>query len=321
MMSPTMVPILAPVGAADPVDRSGRDVGGGDDPGADGVVDIVIDVGHQIRQPDDLRLEGRRGCDDRPETLGVGADSIDHLEGEVQPPAVELETLDHAHALIDVGEAARQDRVQTFLAGVTERGVSQVVREGNGLRQIGVEAQGARHRSGDLRDLQAVGQPGAEVVALRRHEDLGLLLEAPEGVGMDDPVAVALVISAQRTGRLGQDAAPACGRMGVRAGAAPHSRSPRSAREWSPPRLSDLHEFIGPLAQADLFGVIQLDTPVDLRGGGAELVRPGPEKRGLVRERMPRLLVHEVDRGLVDGDRVGRGEDADIGISGVSAKG
>ena len=209
-----MVPIRSPwVRPIRPIGPEGMSAAR-DDPGAHGVVDIVIDVGDQIGQPDDLRLEGRRGCDDRPETLGVGADPIDHLEGEVQPSTVELETLDHAHALIDVGEAARQDRVQTFFAGVTERGVAQVVPESDGLGQVFVEAQGARHRPGDLRDLEGVRQPGAVVVTLRREEDLRLVLEPPEGLGVDDPVAVALVIGAQRTGLLGQDAAPASGRMG-----------------------------------------------------------------------------------------------------------
>src|SRR5206468_4621873 len=40
--------------------------------------------------------------------------------------------------------------------------------------------------------LQGVRDPRAVVVALRVDEDLRLPLEPPEGLGMDDPVAVAL---------------------------------------------------------------------------------------------------------------------------------
>ena len=211
-----MVPIRSPwVRPTRPIGPEGRSAGA-DDPGAHGVVDIVIDVGDQIGQPDDLRLEGRRGRDDRPETLGVGADPVDHLAGQVQPAAVALEPFDHAHALLDVGEPARQDRAQAFFAGVAERRVPQVMAERDRLGQVLVEPQRARHRPGDLRDLERVRQPGAVVVALRREEDLRLVLEAPERLGVEDPVAVALEIRAQRAGLLGQGAAPARGRRAAR---------------------------------------------------------------------------------------------------------
>ena len=52
--------------------------------------------------------------------------------------------------------------------------------------------QRARDHPADLRDLEAVGQADAEMVAVGRDEDLGLAGEAAEGDRMDDPVAVAL---------------------------------------------------------------------------------------------------------------------------------
>ncbi len=45
--------------------------------------------------------------------------------------------------------------------------VPKVVAEGDGLRQVLVEAQGTGNGAGDLRHLQRVGEPGAVVVALR----------------------------------------------------------------------------------------------------------------------------------------------------------
>ena len=45
----------------------------------------------------------------------------------------------------------------------------------------------------DLADLDTVGQPRAVVVTLVIDEDLGLVLESPEGATVNDAVAVALV--------------------------------------------------------------------------------------------------------------------------------
>src|SRR6202008_3210147 len=50
----------------------------------------------------------------------------------------------------------------------------------------------ARNRPADLRYLEAVGQPDAEMIAIRRHEHLRLVTQAAKGDRMDDPVAVAL---------------------------------------------------------------------------------------------------------------------------------
>ena len=121
--------------------------------------------------------------------------------------------------------------------------MAEVVRERQRLRQILVEAERAGDRAGDLRDLERMGQPRAEMVALVVDEDLRLVLQPPKGVGVDDAVAVALERRAERIVRLGVDA-PARGRRiggigrapalaaaaGVRA-AAPPSGSPRLT-EW-----------------------------------------------------------------------------------------
>ena len=50
---------------------------------------------------------------------------------------------------------------ERVLAGVAERRVAEIVREGQRLGQVLVEMQFARDRAGDLRHLDAVGQPGA----------------------------------------------------------------------------------------------------------------------------------------------------------------
>ena len=55
-----------------------------------------------------------------------------------------------------------------------------------------VERQGGRERTRDLRHLDRVRQPRDVVVVLGVHEDLGLVLQAPERLAVQDPVAVPL---------------------------------------------------------------------------------------------------------------------------------
>ena len=92
---------------------------------------------------------------------------------------------------------------------MAERAVAEVVRQRHRLRQVLVEGERARRGARDLRDLEGVGQAGAEVVALVVDEHLGLVLEAAERGAVDDPVAVALERAAQRALRLGMTAAAA----------------------------------------------------------------------------------------------------------------
>jgi hypothetical protein len=94
-------------------------------------------------------------------------------------------------------EPLGMQQVEAELAGMAERGVAEVVAEGDGLGQVLVEPQADRHGPGDLRHLEHMGQAGAVMVAGRGEEDLGLVLEPPEGLGMDDPVPVALKGGAQ----------------------------------------------------------------------------------------------------------------------------
>jgi hypothetical protein len=73
-----------------------------------------------------------------------------------------------------------------------ERRMPEIVPEADRLREVLVEPQRARHGAGDLRGLQRVREARAVVVALRRDEDLRLVLEPPERLAVHHAVAVAL---------------------------------------------------------------------------------------------------------------------------------
>ena len=81
---------------------------------------------------------------------------------------------------------------QCILPRMAEGGVAEIMRESECFGQILVEPERPGQSAGDLRHLDRMGQPGAEVVAVRRDEDLRLVLQPAEGRGMDDAVAVTL---------------------------------------------------------------------------------------------------------------------------------
>jgi hypothetical protein len=96
-----------------------------------------------------------------------------------------LETTEGFHAVIE-----------HILSGVPEWGVPQIMRKGNGLGEVFVEAQPPSYRPRNLCDLEAMGQPGPEKIALVIHEDLGLVLKPAKRSGMNDPVTIPLKLAA-----------------------------------------------------------------------------------------------------------------------------
>ena len=183
-----------------------RQLGGVQHAGAQGVVDVVVDVRHAVDELDDAALERLRR--DRP---GVVEDAVAHLVREVEAAAVALEHVDDAQRVLVVAEAAlealAQRAVEPGLAGVPEGRVPEIVAEADGLGEVLVEAQRAGDRARDPDGLERVREPRAVVVALGRHEDLRLVLEAPERLAVGDAVAVALKGAAQPAGHLGHEPA------------------------------------------------------------------------------------------------------------------
>ena len=64
------------------------------------------------------------------------------------------------------------------------------------LREIRVKAQRVGHGARDLRDLERVRKPVAEMVGIARRENLRLRFEPAESAGMNYAVAVARKIGA-----------------------------------------------------------------------------------------------------------------------------
>src|ERR1700680_2438218 len=110
--------------------------------------------------------------------------------------------------------------VERTLAGMAERRMAEVMGQRAGFRQILVETERARDRSGDLGDFERMGEPGAIMIAFMENEHLGLMGKPAERGRMDDAIAIAPEIAARRAPRLAMEAPAGQGRIG-RIGRAP----------------------------------------------------------------------------------------------------
>ncbi len=170
------------------------------DPGGDGVFEVVADVGDAIGPRDDLALGSLRSR----EAPGVVTDAIERL-------ATQVERLER-----DIGppggvvEATVEVRGEGILAGVPAGAVPAVVPDGDRLGEGDVEPECLGDRTGDLGDLQRV-RHARPLVIVGEHEDLGLAGEPPERRVVQDAVTVALEARAVGVGLL---------RCGAMAGAA-----------------------------------------------------------------------------------------------------
>src|SRR3712207_9415553 len=81
-----------------------------------------------------------------------------------------------------------------LFTGVTERGMAEIVPEGDGLGQVFVEVEGAGYSTRDLHHLQGMGEAVAGMVGLRGGKNLGLFAEATENLCVGDSLPVALGI-------------------------------------------------------------------------------------------------------------------------------
>ena len=130
-------------------------------------------------------------------------DPVAHGLRQIQPAPVSLEHRDHSQRVLVVPEAKAEALGQAFIerrfADMPERRVPEVVTKTDRLREILVQRESPGDRSRNLGHLERVGEPGAVMVACGQHEHLRLVLQAPEGLAMDDPVTITLKRRAQAT--------------------------------------------------------------------------------------------------------------------------
>ena len=201
----------------------------GDESRAQAVVDVVVVVGDLVGDVGELRFEPRlRAVEEAPTDVAELARVLQRamlenpfarLERQVEPAEGRvpiLELVDDAERLQVVLEAAELAHafVERVLPRVAERRVAEIMGEADRLDEVLVQAQRARDRAGDLRDFERVREPRPVEIAFVVDEHLGLVDEAAERRGVNDAVAIALELRAQRRRRLGMAAAARVGRRG-----------------------------------------------------------------------------------------------------------
>ena len=133
--------------------------------------------------------------------------ALEDFEGEVESVEVlvgAFDQRDDAEALVVVIKTAVvfEQAVESLFAGVTEGGVSKVMRESNGFGQVLIESEGAGQGAADGRDFHGMGESRAVMVAGAVEKDLGFVFETAKGGRMDDAGNVALVFAAPAVRRL-----------------------------------------------------------------------------------------------------------------------
>ncbi len=140
-----------------------RDVGIGQDPGAHGVVDVVVDIGDLVGLADDLPLKRLR----QTAVTAMAEDAHAHLVGQAQPcPSFSRISTTRSDCSLWRNGSARhlaERDLPAWPKGVCPRSWPKAIASAKSF----VQPQGARDRPGDARDLERVRHAGAVVVALR----------------------------------------------------------------------------------------------------------------------------------------------------------
>src|SRR6266700_964240 len=168
-----------------------------------------------------LAITSDRGAASLRQRPVVLDDTLERFPSQVEPVEFGIamfQRCDDAQALRVMVKPAMgfEAGVQCPLAGVAERRMAEVVSQRQRFRKVLVKTELPGQRAGDLRHLQRMREPGAVMIAFVEHEYLGFVLQAAEGGGMNDAVAVAPERAAGLARRLGkQPAAAAIGVAGI----------------------------------------------------------------------------------------------------------
>src|ERR1041385_6489738 len=87
---------------------------------------------------------------------------------------------------------SRHLAIKLLFSRMRKWGMTDVVNQSQGFNQILIKAEHVRYRPGNLRNLDRVGQPVAEVVRDAGRENLRLSFQPAERAGVNDAVAIPL---------------------------------------------------------------------------------------------------------------------------------
>ncbi len=178
-----------------------RNVTGLNNTGAEGIAEVMVDVGDGIAEAADFGFEANLlvGLTNRIEAtapLGVVEDTLPNFPGKVESLSFFLQHINDAQALLSMSEAAGDSFSKKIFAKVAKRRVAKVMRQRYGFSEVFIETQSPSDGSRNLSNFNGVGESCGEVVAQGGNKDLRLVLEAPKCLGVDYSVTVSLVFGA-----------------------------------------------------------------------------------------------------------------------------
>src|SRR5580693_1233332 len=118
-------------------------------------------------------------------------DAFADLEGQIQSPkrgVVVFEIFHNAQRMqvvIERKPVLAHGRVERLFSRVSKGRMSEVVRQGQRLYQIGVQSKLRGDGARNLRDFDGMGQPVAKVVRIAARENLSLRFQPPKCARVD----------------------------------------------------------------------------------------------------------------------------------------
>lgn len=137
-------------------------------------------------------------------------DALPDFERQVQPVKSGIpsfEVIDNAQRVPVVFERAAESvhlPIEFALADMSKRWMPQIMGKCQRFRVFLVQLERGTHSSGDLGNLDRMGQPVTKVIAETGGEDLCLALQTAKRPRMDNAVAITLKIVPKRVRRLGE---------------------------------------------------------------------------------------------------------------------
>ena len=157
------------------------------DPCADRIVHVMVDIRDLIRHPDDLTFQCRWHT-----ARLVITDSITHFICQVQSLSVLFQYLNSTNTLLTMYKSQRTDAVQCSLACMSEWRMPQIMSKRDRLYQIFIQPKCLCNGTCILGNLQRMRHTCTVMVTFRCQEYLCLIFQTPEGLGMQNPVSVPL---------------------------------------------------------------------------------------------------------------------------------
>jgi hypothetical protein len=127
---------------------------------------------------------------------------LQHFVGEIESRLLRItlfQQFDDTETLLIVikSPVLLHESVERSLAGMTKGRMAEIVCEGDSLRKILVESEGASHCPANRGHLNGMSETGPIMIARAIEKNLGLPIQTTEGGPVNDTVAIPLIAGAE----------------------------------------------------------------------------------------------------------------------------